>query len=351
MLVTGGAGFIGSNYLRQACARHPDVRWVNLDAVTYAGRPENLADLGDNYRFVHGDIADLELVRALFREHEFDTVLHFAAESHVDRSILDPLAFVRTNVTGTATLLDTARRAWEGRSDVRFHHISTDEVFGSLGPEGLFTEDTNYAPRSPYSASKAGADHLVRAWFETYDLPIVISNASNNYGPFQYPEKLIPVVIQNAVDLKPVPIYGKGDNVRDWLHVLDHCDAIDRILRCAAPGSTYLVGGDEERSNLELVTLLLDLVDAELDRPEGTGRELITFVTDRPGHDFRYALDGSRLARDLGWRPSRDLKTGLRETVRWYLENQDWMDSVRNRDYDAYYREQYGERLKTSSNA
>lgn len=347
ILVTGGAGFIGSNYLLQAVKAHPEARFVNLDALTYAGQRANLDALeaGSAYRFVQGDIADLALVTALFEEHGFDTVLHFAAESHVDRSILDPLAFVRTNVMGTATLLECARRAWNDRTDVRFHHISTDEVFGSLGPQGLFREDTAYDPRSPYSASKAGADHLVRAYHETYGLPIVISNASNNYGPFQYPEKLIPLVIQNAVAGAPVPVYGKGDNVRDWLHVGDHCSAIDRILQYAEPGSTYLVGGGEERSNLDIVRLLLTLVDEALERPVGTSLKLIQFVTDRPGHDFRYALDGSKLATDLDWTPSRNLEEGLRETVAWYLANAAWMEQTRNRSYDEYYETQYRDRI------
>lgn len=347
VLVTGGAGFIGSNYLLGAVPDSAPVHWVNLDALTYAGLRDNLAPLEglDNYRFVQGDIADLPLITELFETHAFDTVLHLAAESHVDRSILDPLAFVRTNVMGTATLLECARHAWNGRTDVRFHHISTDEVFGSLGPQGLFREDTAYDPRSPYSASKAGADHLVRAYHETYGLPIVISNASNNYGPFQYPEKLIPLVIQNAVAGAPVPVYGKGDNVRDWLHVGDHCSAIDRILQCAEPGSTYLVGGGEERSNLDIVRLLLTLVDEALERPEGTSLKLIQFVTDRPGHDFRYALDGSKLATDLDWTPSRNLEEGLRETVSWYLANAAWMEQTRSRSYDEYYETQYRDRI------
>jgi dTDP-glucose 4,6-dehydratase len=351
VLVTGGAGFIGSNYLLTAVPRHSEVRFVNLDALTYAGQRENLASLEElsNYAFEQGDIADRGRIEQLFDKHEFDTVIHFAAESHVDRSILDPLAFVRTNVLGTATLLEVARQRWGNRKDVRFHHVSTDEVFGALGPEGFFTEDTPYAPRSPYSASKAGADHLVRAYHETYGLPTVISNASNNYGPLQYPEKLIPLVIQNAVNRDPVPVYGKGENVRDWLHVLDHCDAIDRILRTAENGTTYLVGGDEERSNLDIVHLLLDLVDEALGREAGTSRELIRFVTDRPGHDFRYALDSSRLAGELDWRPSRSLEQGLRETVAWYLANPEWLEHTRSRSYDEYYTTQYRNRIDTGN--
>ena len=351
VLVTGGAGFIGSNYLLAAVPTQTAVRFVNLDALTYAGQRENLAALEDlgNYAFQQGDISDRGLVERLFEKHNFDTVIHFAAESHVDRSILDPLAFVRTNVLGTATLLEVARKHWEKRGDVRFHHVSTDEVFGALGPEGFFTEETPYAPRSPYSASKAGADHLVRAYHETYGMPTVISNASNNYGPLQYPEKLIPLVIQNAVNQDPVPVYGKGENVRDWLHVLDHCDAIDRILRSAPNGTTYLVGGDEERSNLAIVHLLLDLVDEALCREVGGSRQLIRFVTDRPGHDFRYALDSSRVAADLDWRPSRSLEQGLRETVAWYLANPEWLARTRSRTYDDYYTTQYRERIDTGN--
>jgi dTDP-glucose 4,6-dehydratase len=343
ILVTGGAGFIGTNYLLSSVPQTPEVRFVNLDAVTYAGRPENLASLGGagNYAFVQGDISDRDLVERLFREHDFSTVLHFAAESHVDRSIHDPLAFVRTNVLGTTTLLDVARLSWGARRDVRFFHVSTDEVFGSLQEDGFFSEETPYAPRSPYAASKAAADHLVRAYHATYGLPTVISNASNNYGPYQYPEKLIPLVIQNAIAGKPVPVYGQGDNVRDWLHVRDHCDALNLIMRRAEAGSTYLVGGGEERSNLRLVEALLDLVDSELGREKGTSRGLIEFVTDRPGHDFRYALDGTRLTSELGWQPARSLREGLKETVTWYLQNEGWLEAARSQAYDSYYRRQY----------
>jgi dTDP-glucose 4,6-dehydratase len=352
VLVTGGAGFIGSNYLLHVVPANPDVRYVNLDALTYAGMPENLAALENapNYQLAQGDITDQALVEKLFVEHTFSTVIHFAAESHVDRSILDPLAFVRTNLLGTATLLDTARKAWNGRTDVRFHHISTDEVFGSLGPDGFFSEETGYAPRSPYAASKAGADHLVRAYHETYGLPTVISNASNNYGPFQYPEKLIPLVIQNAVAGKAVPVYGRGDNVRDWLHVQDHCAAVELIMRHADDGSTYLVGGNQERSNLEIVRLLLDLVDEALGRQPQTSRALVSYVTDRAGHDFRYALDGSHLATDLGWTASRTLEAGLAETVAWYLAHGGWLESARSRTYQDYYKTQYQDRLGDASN-
>ncbi len=320
---------------------------MNLDLVTYAGRPENTAHLAETgrYSFVRGDIADPDLVRALFDQHGFTTVVHFAAESHVDRSIMDPMEFVRTNVLGTTVLLDSARKAWRrddgSFGDVRFHHVSTDEVFGALGPEGLFRASTPYDPRSPYAASKAGSDHLVRAYAHTYGLPVVLSNSSNNYGPFQFPEKLIPLVIRNILRRDPVPVYGKGLNVRDWLFVEDHCSAIERILTRAADRATYLVSGGEERTNIELVHTLIELVDAELDRSPGASRDLIQFVTDRPGHDFRYALDGSPLSNDLGWRPSRDLKQGLRDTVAWYLEHREWLEKADDDRFRSYYQRQY----------
>lgn len=350
VLVTGGAGFIGTNLLHYLVPRWTDASFVNLDAVTYAGRPSNLRSLetSGRYRFEQGDIADRERVAALFDEHGFTTVLHLAAESHVDRSILDPLAFVRTNVLGTAVLLDVARGAWQSADgsfgDVRFHHVSTDEVFGSLGDTGMFDETTPYDPRSPYAASKAGSDHLVRAFVNTYRFPAVLSNCSNNYGPYQYPEKLIPLVILNAFHGREVPVYGTGSNVRDWLHVEDHCSAIERIVTTAPTGSTYLVSGGEERSNLELVGLLLDLVDDRLGRSRGTSRRLIRFVLDRPGHDFRYAIDGSRLVADLAWSPTRSLERGLGETVDWYLANLGWLDDPQDESYRAWVRTLYADR-------
>ena len=346
VLVTGGAGFIGSNFLLRMVLRYPDVRFVNLDLLTYAGNAVNLADVeaAPNYTFVRGDIADTDLVRRLFDEHGFSTVVHFAAESHVDRSITDPLAFVQTNVLGTATLLETARRAWlvDG-ADVRacrFHHVSTDEVFGSLGAEGTFTEASPYDPRSPYAASKAGSDHLARAYAHTYGLPLTISNCSNNYGPYQFPEKLIPLVLLCALEERPVPIYGDGQNVRDWLFVEDHCDALDLILHWGEAGRTYAIGGTE-RTNLALVETLLDVVDEELGRPPGTSRGLITFVRDRPGHDFRYAIDTTRIESELGWRPRHDLESGLRATVHWYLQHRAWLDAVSDASYRDYYARQY----------
>lgn len=345
ILVTGGAGFIGSNYLLHMVPRYPLVKFVNLDALTYAGNPANLKEVEDaaNYMFEHGDVAEPVTVRDVFARHEPDTVVHFAAESHVDRSILAPSAFIRTNVIGTATILDAARDAWKDRADVRLHHISTDEVFGSLGMEGHFTPTTPYAPRSPYAASKAASDHLVRAWGETFKLPYVITNTSNNYGPFQFPEKLIPLVIANAVAGEAIPVYGKGENVRDWLFVKDHCEALEAVLLSGKTGSTYLIGGSEERTNLELVHLILDQVDRELDRPLGSGRKLITFVKDRPGHDFRYALDSSATEEELGWKPRHTLESGLQETVRWYLDNAAWLESVRNESYRTYYAKQYSQ--------
>jgi dTDP-glucose 4,6-dehydratase len=346
VLVTGGAGFIGSNYLLKLVPANPDIRFVNLDALTYAGNLLNLRAVEDapNYAFVRGDIADADLVGRLFEEHAFDTVAHFAAESHVDRSILDPLAFVRTNVVGTATLLEASRKAWAGRDDVRFHHVSTDEVFGALGDEGAFDESTPYDPRSPYSASKAGSDHLARAYYHTYGLPVTISNCSNNYGPFQFPEKLIPLMIRNAAAGAPLPVYGQGANVRDWLHVEDHVDALERVIRRGRTGETYAVGGRAERRNLDVVETVADLVDEHLGREPGTARALITFVADRPGHDWRYAIDPSKTERELGWQPAHTFESGLRDTVRWYLDHEDWLDAVIDDTYRDYYADQYGTR-------
>ena len=346
VLVTGGAGFIGSNYLLQVIPKYPDTTYVNLDALTYAGNLSNLKEIegAANYRFVHADITDHDTVGSLFEEYQFDTVVHFAAESHVDRSILDPLAFVRSNVMGTATLLDAARRSWQDGGLFRFHHVSTDEVFGSLGPNGFFDETTAYDPRSPYSASKASSDHLVRAYAHTFGLPVVLSNCSNNYGPYQFPEKLIPIVIQNAVEGKPIPVYGRGENVRDWIYVGDHCKALDLILREGRDGETYLVGGAAERTNIEIVKTLVSLVDDALARDPGTGERLIEFVTDRPGHDFRYAIDCARVKSELGWSPEHSLNDGLKATVDWYLAHRDWVQGVLDESYRAYYDTQYSHR-------
>ena len=348
ILVTGGAGFIGSNYLLRMVPRMPDVRFINVDKLTYAGNLMNLRDLqrASNYRFEPGDITDADRMQEIFQHRDITTVLHFAAESHVDRSIRAPIVFSQSNVVGTVVLLEAARQAWDKSASVPgkylFLHVSTDEVFGSA-PEGtFFTESTPYAPRSPYSASKAAADHFVRAYGETYKLPVVISNCSNNYGPFQYPEKLIPLCILHAIEEQPVPIYGAGDNVRDWLFVDDHCDALQLIMERGTRGSTYVVGGNNACTNLELVTLVLDTVDRHLGRKLGTSRALISFVPDRPGHDHRYAIDASRIRRELGWAPKHDLSAGLEQTVRWYLDNPEWLRSVTGTAYRTYHVSQYG---------
>ncbi|MBA3707678.1 MAG: dTDP-glucose 4,6-dehydratase [Planctomycetes bacterium] len=328
VLVTGGAGFIGSNFIRHQLSTHRDVRIVNLDALTYAGNPANLTDLATDsrYRFVHGDITDKTLVESLLSGDRVDTLVHFAAESHVDRSIDGPAAFVRTNIDGTAVLLMAAAAVWKGRRDVRFHHVSTDEVYGSLGPSGKFTEQTPYDPSSPYSASKAASDHLVRAWNRTFRLPVTISNCSNNYGPFQLPEKLIPLMISNALEGKPLPIYGDGKNVRDWLHVEDHCRAIDVIARSGADGATYNVGGDNEMTNLAIVETICAALDRLKPDPRGTPyRNLIAFVADRPGHDRRYAIDAAKIQRELGWKPVETFHSGIAKTVSWYLAQADWL--------------------------
>jgi dTDP-glucose 4,6-dehydratase len=340
MLVTGGAGFIGSNFVRSALANDPKLRLVNVDALTYAGHLASLRGVteaeGPRYTFVHVDIRDADAVRRLFEEHDVDTVVHLAAESHVDRSIDGPIDFIDTNIRGTANLLEAARSAWRDRDDVRFHHVSTDEVFGSLGADGLFSEATPYDPSSPYSASKAAADHLVRAWHRTYGLPVTLSNCSNNYGPYQFPEKLIPLMILNAVAGKKLPVYGEGANVRDWLHVEDHCNALDLVVRRGQPGRTYNVGGHNERTNLEVVHALCDIMDELRPRPEGSGhRGLVEFVADRPGHDLRYAIDADRIASELGWKPAYDFDAGLRATVQWYLDNRDWCDEVMKDRYDG----------------
>jgi dTDP-glucose 4,6-dehydratase len=333
MLVTGGAGFIGCNFIRHALASDAALRVVNLDALTYAGHPANVRDIQaahpDRSTFIHGDIGDAVTVRGIFAEHEIDTVVHFAAESHVDRSIDGPLTFVDTNVRGTAVLLEAARGAWGDRRDVRFHHVSTDEVFGSLGPDGLFDEDSPYDPSSPYAASKAAADHLARAWHRTYRIPVTISNCSNNYGPYQFPEKLIPLMISSGLAGKPLPVYGDGGNVRDWLFVTDHCEALDKVIRLGQTGATYNIGGHDERRNIEVVELLCDFLDDLQPRAGGDShRDLITYVADRPGHDRRYAIDATRIREELAWHPRHSFEDGLRDTVKWYLDRGDWCDEV-----------------------
>ncbi len=334
VLVTGGAGFIGSNFVRHLLAAEPEARVVTLDALTYAGSRENLAGLPDTGRhsFVQGNVCDAALVEDLLRKHAIDTLVHFAAESHVDRSILGPAPFIQTNVVGTFTLLEAARRVWLGeraadRETVRFHHVSTDEVFGSLGPgDPPFTESTPYAPRSPYSASKAASDHLVRSYFHTYGLPVTITNCSNNYGPYQFPEKLIPLVILNAVGGKPLPVYGDGRQVRDWLYVEDHCEAIRTVLNAGRAGETYNVGGNNQPANLEIVRAICSILDEKL--PGREHASLIQMVADRPGHDRRYAMDIAKIKAELGWQPRHDLSTGLQKTVDWFLAHMDWVEGI-----------------------
>lgn len=347
LLITGGAGFIGSHVIRRFVTRYPDYRIINLDKLTYAGNLENLRDIekAPNYTFIKGDILDVPFLQRLFRENSFDGVIHLAAESHVDRSLENPADFALTNVVGTLNLLHTARAAWkENMAGKRFYHISTDEVYGSLGAEGLFTESTPLDPRSPYSASKAGSDHFVSAFHHSYGLPTLISRCSNNYGPYHFPEKLIPLMIHNILNGKPLPVYGKGENVRDWLYVEDHAAAIDVIYHKGQPGEVYNIGGNNEWKNIDLVHLLCRIMDRKLNQPEGTSARLITFVTDRLGHDLRYAIDSTKLKRELGWTPAMDFPTGLEQTVDWYLRNKEWLHHVTSGAYREYYDRMYGNR-------
>lgn len=343
ILITGGAGFIGSHVVRKMVREHPGSQILNLDALTYAGNLENLQDVegASNYSFIKGDIGDPVFLKGLFRKHAIDGVIHLAAESHVDRSISDPMAFIHTNIVGTVNLLNASREAWNSPEGKLFYHISTDEVYGSLGTEGLFTEKTPYDPRSPYSASKASSDHLVRAYHHTYGIPVVISNCSNNYGPNQFPEKLIPLAINNMLQMKPIPIYGKGENVRDWLFVEDHASAIELIYRNGVPGRTYNIGGLNEWRNIDLIRLLCRIMDEKLERSPGTSESLIQFVKDRAGHDLRYAIDNSKIQEELGWKPAFTFEEGLTRTVEWYLENQEWMNRVTSGTYQKYYEQQY----------
>ncbi len=344
ILITGGAGFIGSHVVRLFVNKYPDYTIVNLDNLTYAGNLENLKDIEQksNYKFVKADICDYEQIKKIFTEYAITDVIHLAAESHVDRSITDPFIFAKTNVLGTLTLLQAAKEYWKGNMEgKRFYHVSTDEVYGSLEHGGFFVETTPYDPKSPYSASKAGSDHFVRAFHNTYKLPILISNCSNNYGPYQFPEKLIPLFINNIRHNKPLPVYGKGENVRDWLFVEDHARAIDIIFHNGKIGDTYNIGGFNEWKNIDLIRLMIKTVDRLLGRPEGASEKLLTYVTDRAGHDLRYAIDSSKLKNELGWEPSLQFAEGLELTVKWYLDNQQWLDRVTSGDYQGYYEKMY----------
>ena len=348
VLITGGAGFIGSHVVRLFVTKYPEYHIINLDKLTYAGNLANLADIEQqpNYTFVKADICDFEKILELFRQHSIDGVIHLAAESHVDRSIKDPFTFAQTNVMGTLSLLQAAKVSWDGQYDVkRFYHISTDEVYGALKFDGtFFTETTKYDPHSPYSASKASSDHFVRAFHDTFGMPTLVTNCSNNYGPYQFPEKLIPLFINNIRHNKPLPVYGKGENVRDWLYVVDHARAIDLIFHNGKVAETYNIGGFNEWKNIDLIRVLIKTVDRLLGRPEGASEKLITYVTDRAGHDLRYAIDSTKLKNELGWEPSLQFEEGIEKTVKWYLDNQEWLDQVTSGDYQGYYERMYGNR-------
>ncbi len=347
ILITGGAGFIGSHVVRLFVNKYPDYHIFNLDALTYAGNLENLSDIENkpNYTFLKGDIKDYELIQSFFEKYAFEGVIHLAAESHVDRSIANPLEFVLTNVVGTVNLLNAAKWFWkDNMAGKRFYHVSTDEVYGSLGDEGFFVESTSYDPRSPYSASKASSDHFVRAYHHTYKLPVVLSNCSNNYGPNQFPEKLIPLCINNIINNKPLPVYGKGENIRDWLYVVDHARAIDVVFHKGKNGETYNIGGHNEWTNIDLIRVLCAIMDHKLGREFGTSENLITYVTDRAGHDLRYAIDATKIKEDLGWMPSLQFEEGLEKTVDWYLNSTAWLKNVTSGDYQKYYDKQYQNR-------
>lgn len=347
ILITGGAGFIGSHVVRLFVNKYPDYRIINLDSLTYAGNLENLRDIekSPNYTFVKADITNVVAVKEVFSKYGIEGVIHLAAESHVDRSITDPLSFINTNIVGSVTLLNAAREAWKDNFDGKlFYHISTDEVYGSLGSTGFFTEETPYDPRSPYSSSKASSDHLVRAYYHTYKLPVVVTNCSNNYGPNQFPEKLIPLAIHNIKNNKPVPVYGKGENIRDWLFVVDHARAIDLVFHKGKVGDTYNIGGHNEWKNIDLIMLLCKIMDEKTGRPNGTSQKLITFVKDRAGHDLRYAIDSSKIQRELGWKPSLQFEEGLSKTVDWYLANENWLNNIVTGEYEKYYINQYEKR-------
>ena len=344
ILITGGAGFIGSHVVRLFVNKYPDYHIYNLDVLTYAGNLENLKDIeqAPNYTFLKKDINDAEAINELFKKHRFDSIIHLAAESHVDRSITDPLAFVKTNVIGTMNLLNAAKDLWAGNFENKlFYHISTDEVYGSLGETGLFTEKTSYDPNSPYSASKASSDHFVRAYGGTYGLPFIITNCSNNYGPNQFPEKLIPLFIHNIIEKKPLPVYGDGKYTRDWLYVIDHATAIDLAFHKGKNKETYNIGGFNEWQNIDLIQILCDIMDQKLGKEKGSSARLITFIKDRPGHDKRYAIDATKISRELGWKPFVTFEEGLEKTIEWYLDNEDWLRNVTSGKYQEYYSKQY----------
>ena len=344
VLITGGAGFIGSHVVRRFVNTYPDYQIFNLDLLTYAGNLANLTDIENkpNYTFVKGDIVDADFINDLFAKHDFDGVIHLAAESHVDRSISNPMEFVMTNVVGTVNLLNAAKNTWKGNfTGKRFYHVSTDEVYGSLGDEGFFLETTPYDPQSPYSASKASSDHFVRAYTNTYKLPVVLTNCSNNYGPNQFPEKLIPLCIHNIQHGKPLPIYGKGENIRDWLFVEDHARAIDMVYHKGVDGETYNIGGFNEWKNIDIVKVICKVMDKKLGNPAGTSEKLITYVTDRAGHDMRYAIDANKIMKELGWEPSLQFEEGIEKTVDWYFTNKEWLENVTSGSYKSYYAKQY----------